>query len=276
MSRKRVAFLCGSVSFAIFMWFYASMLNESEDGGPLFAAWYVMTAVISLIFALIASFLGYSIKDFIALKNGKWNELKFFSKIRSLIVIVAIFQVTLYVADGFYLTYFIKSAKSISNVEAQDFLDNSLYKRDKYALVELVQNPSLSAENLDKIARTSNIEIHDAISVMFDFRRLLEEYSPPIAILIIENENTSIETLTYLLKDSNGYVASTIVNRVLGDDNVKKDYFNQVMKFVISSPHYLSDGILESIIKDSRLEKGTKNKVSAILEKRSSNKSTSS
>jgi hypothetical protein len=105
------------------------------------------------------------------------------------------------VGRGLLLTSIVTQVRRMHSQELLDTFENSYFKRNKFVLGAMAQNPAASSELLDKIAKLDDPSLHDRMGSLFP---LLGDNGKGLAVmrLVARNSNVSPSTIEYLASTS--------------------------------------------------------------------------
>ena len=132
---------------------------------------------------------------------------------------------------GLLLTSVVSQIQEMkTDQELQNTFDTSFFKSNKFVLGAIAQNPAVSAELLDRIAKLNDPSLHDAMGSLFP---VLGDNRKGLAVmrLVVNNSNVSANTIEYLANTSQtDYVLGDIAGNpktsieTLRRLEAKKDY----------------------------------------------------
>jgi hypothetical protein len=176
------------------------------------------TAAIGFIFIPIysaISFAGFFVWGYSIGTIGIWRESaarRFDSKIALAFLVAVGISVLLVggLARGFVLTSITSQIRQATTErELLEIFEGSHFKRNRFVLGGIAQNPAASAELLDDIARLDDPNLHEKMGSLFP---LLGDNAKGLAVmrLVLRHSNASPDTVEYLANSSQ-------VDYVLGD-----------------------------------------------------------
>lgn len=135
---------------------------------------------------------------------------------------------------GLLLTSIVSHIRGMNtNQELLDTFENSYFKRNKFVLGVIAQNPAVSPELLDRIAKLNYPSLHNAMGSLFP---LLGDNRKGLAVmrLVVRNPNVTPSTIEYLASTSQ-------VDYVLGDIAGEPKTSIETLRLLETKKNYLID-----------------------------------
>ena len=137
-------------------------------------------------------------------------------------------------ARGLLLTSITAKIQQVNTErELSEILENSLFKRNRFVLGGIAQNPAASAELLGSIARLDDPNLHEKMGSLFP---LLGDNGKGLAVmrLVLRHRNVSPNTVEYL-------ASSSQVDYVLGDVAGNPKAWIETLRSLEKRQNYLID-----------------------------------
>ncbi len=207
MTRLKIAFLWAAlgVAAAAAVFFVGIIRSTSSTAGIgiLFIPFW------SAPFAVPFFIFGYCLPDLTHWIKGKSTELSVSMRLRAAVAMILMTGGIFYLMYGFIFTFAVTRVRAMHELELNQFLENSMFRDNKFALGAVAQNPNASSALLDRAARMPAPELHNRMWTVWP---VMEGNGKGLAVmrLIAMHKNASEATLVYLSNSSDEYVLSAV------------------------------------------------------------------
>ena len=129
-------------------------------------------------------------------------------------------------ANNLVLLIAVNNVRTMPQTQHETFLNNSLWRMNKYVLGALLENQNLSAESLHQIAMIPSPDLHDR---MWAMPPIMGENKRELAVmrLVARHSNVEERTLIELAKSPDHYVLGSVAGNSKTPVEILQHFFNR-------------------------------------------------
>ncbi|MBI5688089.1 MAG: hypothetical protein HZC54_23700 [Verrucomicrobia bacterium] len=220
MSRWKSAFLWAGLGFALAAAAMGMAIARSTSSTA--AIGIIFIPFSAAIFSIPFFIFGSCVPDLLELFRDKFREQSIAKKLRAVTALGLAVCGLCYAADGIALTIVVNNVQKMNGAELDEFLAHSMFRKNKFALGALAQNPKASAEILDRVARIPNPELHHRMGSLWP---VMGGNTKGLAVmrLIAMHPSVSAATLSNLSSSPDEYVRHAVLSNPKTPDSVIHD-----------------------------------------------------